>query len=818
MKELREAREKGLDLEEYKAKLKNGTDFTTSRGGSSNGMSKISDDINTEGAEKEYGPKKGYKKFVGSKGSLDSRLRNVIAYKRSSMASNELIRNSDSGMTENEERELDEMMEDDYDDDEFDFDFDEEEAEYEQAILKAIETNKLNDLKRNFAVESNVYDKAMEKRIDGDDENSSSDSGSGNATTTATGLDVSLPAAGPAGWTEYMGEDDGDDETKADAKEGGASKEKLYQPKRSSWGVFERPADISKTYGGGRVLTKQEMDKMDEEWEERQARKDKALEQWKTTSMKAELQHEDEIKRAVKLAKSYMNGGNRDAAVTQLESVQNYCSWTSELGGEVLLELAMCLETVERVDDARRIYGKLAATSWSPNIKRNALQLISGLDITKQIRNDVSRPKSAMDVEGMKRISQALEAGLSNGWDDWGEGTKSKVQPWFDDGEARASSYGKVDSFRDAYSLLEEALNPLRADKVPSEALMRALKKMYVVSDTEKFSFLRSRGQQYSMTESEAADAKSKKMLSGDAYLREKAQNPAEGTFFASIGLGTGRKEKKQANMYDSLGRRAELGEQEQGQSGVVAQVPNSVTAIATTAATTTTSSSGGRGGGSSAADSRTIDELGTQGAMAGFFSSFEGEGGTGVFSRKSGVSGGRELRSAAEVYFKSLNGSWDLALSLAEKSPYTANRVEAGSLRRSYNTAQGASQETTPTLWGLSSATNSGNFRYNGDLNLLEVSGDIVKRTATPTYASKTAGSDGVQATGVNVGLKPKGAASQTVQVIYADDTLMVTREAPTMNSAGRGDTMKVSDPDLYLLWKRCKPVQYKKFYNKKY
>ena len=188
MKELREAREKGLDLEEYKAKLKNGTDFTTSRGGSPNDMSNISDNINTKGAEKEYGPKKGYKKFVGSKGSLDSRLRNVIAYKRSSMASNELIRNSDSGMTENEERELDEMMEDDYDDDEFDFDFDEEEAEYEQAILKAIEMNKLNELKRNFAMDSNVYDKAMEKRIDGDDENSGSDSGSGNATTTATGL------------------------------------------------------------------------------------------------------------------------------------------------------------------------------------------------------------------------------------------------------------------------------------------------------------------------------------------------------------------------------------------------------------------------------------------------------------------------------------------------------------------------------------------------------------------------------------------------------------------------------------------------------
>lgn len=810
MKELREAREKGLDLKEYKAKLKNGTDFTTSRrGNNQSGMTNIRDNINTEGAEKEYGQKKGYKKFVGSKGSLDSRLRNVIAYKRSTMASNELIRNADSGMTKNEEIELEEMMEDDYDDEEFDFDFDEEEAEYEQAILKAIEMNKLNELKRNFAMDSNVYDKAMENRIDGDEENSSSDSNgaTGNATVTATGLDVSLPAAGAAGWTEFMEVDNGDGgEKKAEVSKGDAPKEKLYQPKRSSWGVFERPADISKTYGGGRVLTKREMDAMDEEWEERQARKDKALEQWKTTSMKAELQHEEEIKRALRLAKSYMNGGNRAAAVTQLESVQNYCSWTSELGGEVLLELAMCLETVDRVDDARRIYGKLAATSWSQNIKRNALQLISGLDITKQIRNDVSRPKSAMDVEGMKRISQALEAGLSNGWDDWGDGTKSKVQPWFDDGDARAGSYAKIDTFRDAYFLLEEALNPLRSDKVPSEALMRAMKKMYVVSEAEKFTFLRSRGQHYFLTESDAEGAKGRKLLTGEAYLRDKAMNPAEGTFFASIGLGGKQKknEEKPANMFDMVGRRAEV--REQGQSETAGKAPSSVGPPQSSS------------GGSSAAESRTIDELGSQGAMAGFFSSFEGEGGTGVFSRKKGVSGGRELGSAAEVYFKSLNGSWDLAVSLAEKSPFTANRMELGSLRRSYNIAQGASQETCPTLWGLSSATNSGNFRYNGDLNLLEVSGDIVKRTATPTYASKTAGSEGVQASGVNEGLKPKGAASQTVQVIYADDTLMVTREAPTMNSAGRGDTVKVSDPDLYLLWKRCKPVQYKKFYNKKY
>ena len=41
--------------------------------------------------------------------------------------------------------------------------------------------------------------------------------------------------------------------------------EQLYTPARSSWGVFQRPKDISKTYGGGRVLTRAEMDKWQSE-------------------------------------------------------------------------------------------------------------------------------------------------------------------------------------------------------------------------------------------------------------------------------------------------------------------------------------------------------------------------------------------------------------------------------------------------------------------------------------------------------------------------------------------------------------------------
>ena len=57
--------------------------------------------------------------------------------------------------------------------------------------------------------------------------------------------------------------------------------------------------------------------------------------------------------------------------------------------GETYLEIAMALETVDRTDEAREIYGKLVTINWSQKTKRNALQLLQGLDITMKIRQQV---------------------------------------------------------------------------------------------------------------------------------------------------------------------------------------------------------------------------------------------------------------------------------------------------------------------------------------------------------------------------------------------------------------------------------------------
>ena len=67
----------------------------------------------------------------------------------------------------------------------------------------------------------------------------------------------------------------------------------------------------------------------------------------------------------------------------------------------------MALETVERTDEARKIYGKLIAISWSPSIRRNALALVQGLDIAARISKQLpGTQKPALDMAGLYLISE----------------------------------------------------------------------------------------------------------------------------------------------------------------------------------------------------------------------------------------------------------------------------------------------------------------------------------------------------------------------------------------------------------------------------
>jgi hypothetical protein len=229
----------------------------------------------------------------------------VIAYKRESNIG--AVDVGSSGMSQSEILDLEEMMEsEEYDDgDEFEnTEGDEEEVLYEQLVVKIMEQNKLAEIQRNF-----LLDKSARK----DDNNSTFDQTSDNST-------VSL------------------NKTSQD-KAGYVAEEDLYTPARSTWGVFQRPRDISKSYGGGRTLTKEDFRKMDEEFERREQEQLKAEKDLLSSIAMKESENSKKIREAVADCRAYMRYGNCKAAVKVLEDIQDDLSWQSDLGGEALLEL-----------------------------------------------------------------------------------------------------------------------------------------------------------------------------------------------------------------------------------------------------------------------------------------------------------------------------------------------------------------------------------------------------------------------------------------------------------------------------------------------
>lgn len=427
--------------------------------------------------------KKGYQKFLG-KGTLDQRLRAVVAYKRSSLASDPVT--GESELTPSEQRELDAMMDDD-DGDDGDLLEDEEEELYESMVLKIIQENKLNDLKQNFVLDKD----AQREAIDESKEALATSSEVNQLTNMTSAIDVLLAS------NDTATSDITDTSTNiTGVAEDPVDDDDMYTPKSSAWGVFQRPRDVSKAFGGGRVITRAEMDRMDEEYAARVKSGQATQKLYINDAAKLEDENADKINDAVSRARNLMGIGSRQKAVEVLEQIKPFISWHSELGGETYLEIAMALETVDRTDEAREIYGRLVTISWSQKTKRNALQLLQGLDITLKIRQQgmdstfkpMSDAQAAAQSAAMSSIQEALRPGLTNAWNEY---KKGDAQPWFDDGGKEIASL-RIDNCKDAYYLLERVFSPLK--KIPSQLINRAFRKIYLSSDADKLEVLKERG------------------------------------------------------------------------------------------------------------------------------------------------------------------------------------------------------------------------------------------------------------------------------------------------------------------------------------
>ncbi|KAH6824588.1 cytochrome C oxidase subunit [Perilla frutescens var. hirtella] len=148
----------------------------------------------------------------------------------------------------------------------------------------------------------------------------------------------------------------------------------LYKPKVSTWGVFPRPNNISKTYGGGRTLRPGEALETPEERAAKEARTRQLIAAYKSQiGLNIDPKLKSECEKALKDGDSLMDLGKLKEALPFYESVMEKMVFKSELHGLAALQWSVCQDSLSRTNEARVMYEKLQSHP-SPRVSKKARQ------------------------------------------------------------------------------------------------------------------------------------------------------------------------------------------------------------------------------------------------------------------------------------------------------------------------------------------------------------------------------------------------------------------------------------------------------------
>ncbi|KAL0379830.1 UNVERIFIED_CONTAM: hypothetical protein Sangu_0047300 [Sesamum angustifolium] len=148
----------------------------------------------------------------------------------------------------------------------------------------------------------------------------------------------------------------------------------LYKPKVSTWGVFPRPSDISRTYGGGRTIRPGEVLETADERAAKEARTRQLLAAYKSKiGLKIDPKLKSECEKALKDGDSLMNLGKLKEALPFYEEVMEKLAFQSELHGLAALQWSICQDSLSRPNEARMMYEKLQSHP-SPQVSKKARQ------------------------------------------------------------------------------------------------------------------------------------------------------------------------------------------------------------------------------------------------------------------------------------------------------------------------------------------------------------------------------------------------------------------------------------------------------------
>ncbi|GJM88440.1 hypothetical protein PR202_ga04500 [Eleusine coracana subsp. coracana] len=136
--------------------------------------------------------------------------------------------------------------------------------------------------------------------------------------------------------------------------------EEIYNPTVRSWGMFPRPQNISKAYGGGRNIRLGGETLSAEE----KAAKDKQTRELiaayrNRQNMVIDAKTKEECIEALREGDELMNIGRLKQALPYYEKVMNAVDFKTELHGRAALQWSICLDSLCRSREAMSMYSKL---------------------------------------------------------------------------------------------------------------------------------------------------------------------------------------------------------------------------------------------------------------------------------------------------------------------------------------------------------------------------------------------------------------------------------------------------------------------------
>ncbi|KAG9141627.1 hypothetical protein Leryth_015314 [Lithospermum erythrorhizon] len=166
------------------------------------------------------------------------------------------------------------------------------------------------------------------------------------------------------------------DETATTEPETKEDEFELYKPKVSTWGVFPRPNDISKTFGGGRTIRPGEVLEKAEDKAAKDARTRQLVAAYKSQiGMNIDPKLKLECEKVLKDGDVLMDLGNLKEALPFYEKIMEKLPFKTELHGLAALQWSICQDSLSRSNEARMMYEKLQSHP-NPQVNKKAKQFM----------------------------------------------------------------------------------------------------------------------------------------------------------------------------------------------------------------------------------------------------------------------------------------------------------------------------------------------------------------------------------------------------------------------------------------------------------